>query len=685
MTPAIIILSAAALPLAERIRDAIGGEIHGAAARVDAVEVRFAEAGPHLRALFDAGRPIVAVMAAGAVIRLLAPVLSDKSAEPPVLAVADDGSVVVPLLGGHHGANDLARQLAAALGAVAAVTTAGDIRFGVALDAPPAGWRLDPACDAKAAMAELVAGSPARLGGTAPWLEASRLPLTAPGGGGGSNAGDDFSASIVTLTVTETARAPEPLELLYRPATLALGIGAERHAPVEEAIALAESVLAKAGVSPLSLAGVFSLDLKADEPAVHAVAKHFGVPARFFAAARLEQEAPRLKNPSDVVFAETGCHGVAEGAALAAAGPGSDLIVAKQKSARTTAALARAPAPIDMASTGTARGTLYVVGIGPGGAEWRSPEVSRMVANSTDLVGYSLYLDLLGPLATGKARHDFDLGAEEKRVRHAMELAGEGKTVALVCSGDAGIYAMATLVFELLDTQGVGPAARRIEIAVSPGISALQAAAARAGAPLGHDFCTISLSDLLTPWADIQRRVQAAAEGDFVIAFYNPVSKRRRTQLAFARDRLLEHRPAGTPVILATNLGRAGETVRIVALADLDIDDVDMLTVVIVGSSETRVVTTGDGRPWAFTPRGYWGKAGSGMRSFADAAISPLEGEMPGKAEGGVPGADASRIEQSHTPSPAVSASPPSVLPDISPSRGEIGQTDAAAARKALP
>ena len=232
---------------------------------------------------------------------------------------------------------------------------------------------------------------------------------------------------------------------------------------------------------------------------------------------------------------------------------------------------------------------------------------------------YSLYLDLLGPLADGKIRHDFDLGKEEARVQHAMELAGEGRTVSLVCSGDAGIYAMATLAFELLDrarpksgdTDGLSDAARRIEIAVSPGISALQAAAARIGAPLGHDFCTISLSDLLTPWPDIERRVAAAAEGDFVIAFYNPVSKRRRTQLAFARDELLKHRPADTPVVLATNLGREGETVRVVPLSELQIDDVDMLTVVIVGSSQSRTVETGDGRRWVYTPRGYAAKSDS--------------------------------------------------------------------------
>ena len=599
LDPAVVVMSDAALPLGRRIAQVIDGRVHGVGGRISAAE-RTAEAvGDHLRMLFREGRPIVAVMAAGALVRILAPLLADKHTEPPVVAVAEDGSAAVPLLGGHHGANDLARRIAAALDGFAAVTTAGDVAFGVALDEPPQGYRLQNPEDAKAVTAALLAGAKARIEGDAPWLRESDLPQA--------------ENSAVRLTVTDAARPPEPNELLYQPATLVLGIGAERGAPAGQAIALAETVLAEAGVSPLALAAVVSLDLKADEPAVHAVAEHYGVPARFFDAARLEAEAGRLRNPSDIVFAETGCHGVAEGAALAAVGPGGELLVEKRKGARVTAALGWAPEAVDPQATGQARGTLFVVGIGPGGEAWRSPEASRMVERATDLVGYSLYLDLLGPLAEGRTRHDFDLGREEARVRHAMELAGEGRTVALVCSGDAGIYAMATLVFELLDKGGVSDAARRIAISVAPGISALQGAAARAGAPLGHDFCTISLSDLLTPWEDIRRRVRAAAEADFVVAFYNPVSRKRRTQLAFARDALLKHRPPETPVILATNLGREGEKVRIVALAELDVDDVDMLTVVVVGSSETRRVRTGDGRSFAYTPRGYAGKAGTGM------------------------------------------------------------------------
>ena len=605
--PAVIILSEGGFQTGRAIADAIGGELCGARSRVAVADRHFDDLKQELAALFSQGRAIVGVMASGALIRLLAPHISDKHAEPPVLAVAEDGSSVVPLLGGHHGANDLARTIGTALKGHAAITTAGDLRFGVALDQPPAGLTLSNPEAAKAVMAELVAGatvlsiSPSRgESGAYGWLADSRLPFSEDG--------------TVALTITDRPQAPGALELVYHPATLVLGMGCERGCDPTEAVALAEQALTDSGYARQSLAAIVSLDLKADEAAIHAVAAHFGVPARFFDAATLERETPRLKNPSDIVFAEVGCHGVAEGAALASVGPKGELVFPKIKSKGATAAIARSSEIIDASTIGRARGRLFVVGIGPGSEGWRSPEVSRMVAASTDLVGYSLYLDLLGSLANGKVRHDFDLGKEEARVVRAMELAGEGRDVALVCSGDAGIYAMATLVFELFDKGGISDAASRIEVQCSPGISALQGAAARIGAPLGHDFCTISLSDLLTPWEHIQKRVKAAGEGDFVIAFYNPVSMKRRTQLAYARDELLKYRPASTPVVLATNLGREGENVRTVPLGELDIEDVDMLTVVVVGSSESRTVTTGDGKTWVYTPRGYSGKSDSGMK-----------------------------------------------------------------------
>jgi len=375
--------------------------------------------------------------------------------------------------------------------------------------------------------------------------------------------------------------------------------------------ALAVDSLAKSNIAKEAVACIASIALKAAEPAIHGVARRLGVPARFFDAARLERETPRLKNPSDLVYRETGCHGVAEGAALAGVGADGALVLPKQRSQRATCAVGRAPEIVDPNLVGRARGSLAVVGIGPGAAAARTHEVEAAIAKATDLVGYKLYLDLLGPFAEHKARHGYELGEEEMRVRIALGLAAEGRDVALVCSGDAGIYAMATLVFELIEREGNADWAR-VAITGLPGVSAMQTAGARIGAPLGHDFCAISLSDLLTPWEAIEQRLLTAAAGDFVVAFYNPVSQRRRTQLAAAKEILLRHRPADTPVVLARNLGREGETVAVVTLGDLKVEDVDMLTLVIVGSSATRTVPRPDGGVWVYTPRGYARKMDAG-------------------------------------------------------------------------
>ena len=592
MSAAVIVLGPSGLATARRVAGALDdARLHGFAARVEGAEVSFDRAADHLQALFAAGTPIVGVCAAGVLIRAVAPLLSDKTVEPPVIAVAEDASAVVPLLGGHHGANDLARAIADALGVGAAVTTAGDLRFGVALDAPPAGWRLANPADIKAFSAELLAGATLSLDGDAPWLADSDLPIAADG--------------RLSITVTTKAVAGGPDRLVYQPAMLALGMGCERGADPDELIGLAQKTLADAGLASGAVAAVYSIDLKADEAAVHAVADALGVPARFFDAATLEAETPRLANPSEVVFNEVGAHGVAEGAALAAAGPDGVLVAPKQISAHATCAVAQGPAVIG--HVGRPRGELTIVGIGPGASDWRTPEAGAAIAAATDLVGYGLYLDLLGPLAAGKQRHDFPLGAEETRCRHALDLAAAGGRVALVSSGDAGIYAMAALVFELIDG-GEKPAWRRLAVTVAPGITAMQAAAARIGAPLGHDFCAISLSDLLTPWPAIERRLQAAAAADFVVALYNPVSAARRDQLELARHILLGHRPVETPVVLARNLGRDGESLRVTTLGALVADDADMLTLVLIGSSVTRRIERGDGGVWVYTPRGYQAK-----------------------------------------------------------------------------
>jgi cobalt-precorrin 5A hydrolase/precorrin-3B C17-methyltransferase len=368
---------------------------------------------------------------------------------------------------------------------------------------------------------------------------------------------------------------------------------------------LAQDCLAEAGLAAAAVAAVVSVDLKVDEPAIHALAGSLGVPARFFSAAQLLDETSRLTVRSEAAYRATGCWGVAEGAALTAVGSAGALVVARRQSRHATCAIARAPSPIDASAIGRRRGRLAVIGIGPGDAAWRTPEASALLAAADDIVGYRLYLDLLGRAIAGKRRHDSEIGAEAERVSTSLELAAQGRSVALVSSGDAGIYGLATLVFELIDRER-----RRnwsaVEIIVAPGISAMQAAAARLGAPLGHDFCAISLSDLLTPWPVIQARIEAAAAADFVIALYNPRSERRLTRLAEAAAILLEHRPPETPAVIARNLGRAGETQRILRLGELAEAEADMLSLVLIGNRQTRLIA-GD-PPRLYTPRGYFGE-----------------------------------------------------------------------------
>jgi cobalt-precorrin 5A hydrolase / precorrin-3B C17-methyltransferase len=596
-TPAIVLLGPSGLEVARRIAAALpGSELYGPSVRLPAHSeiVRYRDFPSALRDLFTAGRAIVALCSSGIVIRILAPLLEDKRAEPPVVAVAEDGSAVVPLLGGHRGANGLASQIAEVLGCLAAITTAGDARFQLALDDPPPGWHVQNPETAKAVISALLRGEDVALTGeaaTAAWLTAGGAPFARQG--------------KLEVRITDRAEPGSDTRLVIHPKVLALGVGCERGTDAAELQDLVVATLSEHGLAAAAIACVVSLDIKAAERAVQSLAAQLGVPARFFPASRLEAERARLANPSPEVFAVTGCHGVAEGAALAAAGPDGELVVAKAKSARATCALARAPRPLDPVRIGRPQGHLALVGLGPGAVGWRTPEAQELLDDAEDWVGYSGYLALLeaaGP-RQNVVRHAFALGQEGARARRALDLAAEGRRVALISSGDPGIYAMAALVLEFLERGD--PEWQRVAIAISPGVSALQAAAARAGAPLGHDFCAISLSDLLTPWDAIERRLAAAAVGDFAIVLYNPASGRRRDGLVRALDILRQARPPETPLVHARNMGRAEETLSIGPLATFDPSPVDMLSLLIIGSSRTRTFAAPDGRTFVYTPRGY--------------------------------------------------------------------------------
>ncbi|NNE22987.1 MAG: precorrin-3B C(17)-methyltransferase [Rhizobiales bacterium] len=586
--PAIVILQASAHDLAGTIAAAVDGQVHGPeSAGAAKTYTKFAD---HLRALFAGGIPIIGICATGILVRILSSELGDKTAEPAVIAVSEDGASIVPVLGGHNGANRLAAQIAEATSGHAAITTASDTAFGIALDDPPDGYVLANREHIKPFVTALLAGAAVEMNGEAAWLADAFPPAPR---------GEEPEVEKLTITTTTSRIAGGPDHLVYHPKTLTLGIGCERGAEAAGLIAHVEDTLKRAEIAPASIAMVASIDLKSDETAIHALARRLDVPARFFTADQLNAEAARLAKPSDIVMAEVGCPGVAEGAALASAGADAGLLVEKSVANRTTCAIARRPDPITELA-GTPQGRLFVIGIGPGTPDWRSPAATLALQTATDWVGYGLYLDLVEDLLTGQTEHRFPLGGEEDRVRHAINQAAMGKDVALICSGDAGIYAMAALVYEVLDLEP-----QRIAVDVIPGISAFQAAAARAGALIGHDFCCISLSDLLTPWEVIETRLKAAAEGDFVTAFYNPRSLKRTTQLARAIEVLSPYRTPHTPVVIASSLGRPDEAVRIVPLKDFNPQDVDMLTLVMVGASQSQTVTRGDGQTYAYTPRGY--------------------------------------------------------------------------------
>ena len=252
--------------------------------------------------------------------------------------------------------------------------------------------------------------------------------------------------------------------------------------------------------------------------------------------------------------------------------------------------------------TKSSAGWIAVVGLGPGAAEWLTPEAEQALAEATDLVGYHTYLDRV-PVRSGQRRFGSDNKVEADRARHALTLAQEGHRVCVVSSGDPGIFAMASAVLECVDQ---GPAAwRALDVRILPGLSAMQAAASRVGAPLGHDFCVISLSDRLKPWDVVAERLEAAAGADMAIAIYNPISSERLWQLAEARALVLRHRGPATPVVLARSVGRADERILTTDLEHFDPGQADMQTIVLIGSSTTREITMENGRKLIYTLRSY--------------------------------------------------------------------------------
>jgi len=537
----------------------------------------------------------VLVAACGLVVRRIAPLLQGKNLDPAVVVLDPQGRFAVPLLGAHRaGGEALCQRLAAVLGSQVVATGSSSGRGQLALDSFGLrwGWRPDSTGDWTALMQYAARSSDPlpvlQEAGSRRWRQleaADQLVDWEPGSG-------EQPQLIVSARRGGDCR--------WHPPCLWLGIGCERHTSLALLERLVDVQLQAAGLASEAVAGLASINRKADEPALLELAQQRQWPLRWFSAAALNAVA--VPTPSAVVAAEMGTTSVAEAAALLAAGLDARLVLTKQVEHRQGTERGAATLAIAQASEQWApsKGKLHLVGSGPGQLDLLTPDARRALAEASVWVGYGLYLDLLEPLRRpDQLRCDGQLTQERARCQLALDLANQGLTVALVSSGDSGIYAMAGLALELWLAQ---PADGRPAFAVHPGISALQLAAARAGAPLMHDFCTISLSDRLTPWPLIEQRLRAAASGDFVVALYNPRSQGRDWQLERARELLLEGRPPSTPVVLARQLGRAEEQVSIHTLAELPVEQVDMLTLVLVGNSTSR---SADG--WVVTPRGYPG------------------------------------------------------------------------------
>ncbi len=468
MNIALIVLNQASVRSAQQVKvNLTNAQIYGLVHRTEGVDIGFESFSSTIQDLFQARVAIVGFCAAGILIRAIAPLLSDKWQEPPVLAVAEDGSAVVPLVGGLQGANDLARTIAAIFQTQAAITTAGELRFQTTLLKPPTGYELVNRDEAKTFIADLLAGASVKLVGEAPWLTTSQINFVEP------SQPSDLVIEVIASDASVNDFGPRPNRLLYR----------QTH----------------------------------------------------------QEQKP---------------------------------------------------------------GKLWIVGTGPGSSDWLTPQAKSALLTATDWVGYKTYLNLVEPLRhPGITRHESDNRVELQRAEQALDLAAAGKVVAVISSGDPGIFAMAAALFEVIEQQAK-PTWQEIEIEVCPGISAFQGAAARFGAPMGHDFCVISLSDILKPWETIAQRITAAAQADLVIAFYNPVSSQRTWQIEEAKQILLGYRDGSTPVMLGKNLSRPGETTTITTLAGLDPKAVDMRTLVIVGSSQSRVIQHNE-REWVYTSRAY--------------------------------------------------------------------------------
>ena len=630
---AILYITKNGLTLAQRLTDIYP----------DARVLRFkSEAVPEL---WNDCRNLIFIMATGIVVRTIAPLITDKKIDPAVVVLDEKGKFVISLLSGHlGGANDKAREIAHFLKAEAVITTASDVNNKTSLDL----WAKEN--NLVIEDWDLLPQNSTRLlnnGAVRVYQEAEiKLP-------------DDFlkvgDPGFADVIITNKIIPPHPPllkggggdycdchvkgQLYLRPKNLVIGIGCNSGTSEDEIENAVKNTLEENNLSFLSIHSIATIDKKGNETGLISFARKYNLEIDTFTPDELNSVNGIKK--SEAAFKATGAIGVAEPAALLSSGA-DNLLVPKQKMGNITVAVAeqktedrrqKTNPPFIKGGHGgitnsesqilnselTRKGRIYIVGTGPGSTEYITPYARNAIRKSDVVVGYDTYLTLIKELIKGKKVISTGMTKEIDRCKKAVELALSGKTVSVISGGDPGIYAMAGLVFEILkdcnalcvmrnalkdkNSSPITDYASRIYIEVIPGISALNACAARLGAPLMHDFAVISLSDRLTPWELIEKRLEAASMSDFIIVLYNPKSMGRQEHINKARDIILKFRDPETPVGIVKAAMRDNEKIVITDLKDMLNHDIDMQTTVIIGNSQTFAWNN-----WMITPRGYGNK-----------------------------------------------------------------------------
>ena len=589
----------------------------------------------HLAKIWSKYKAIIFSLTTGAVVRLISPLLQNKHADPAIIAIDPQMQYVISLCGGHQGGADLLSQLIAHQSdATPIVTSASDSLNlpGIDVLGIPYGWGKGEGnwTEVSATLARSEKVQVIQEAGSTFWR--NNLPSSHTFDFSPPSSESTPQVWISTAKRTLSSKH-DPRLVQWHPRVLWVGIGCERGISktlIETAI---KQVLSRHNLAPEAIAGLATIDIKANERGILQICQELNLPLYTFTAAELSSIT--VPNPSDVVEREVGTPSVAEAAAIRATqptpqnnaarlkkvvgldkqgeqgsrggenranpssiAPENTLLVPKQiiRQEGEKGALTLAIAQSTLEYTGR-EGKIYLVGIGPGNLNQITPAAKTAITQADAIIGYGLYIDLILPLLRpGQIVEALPLTQEKQRAQRAIALAQWGLTVGVVSSGDCGIYGMAGLVLEQLTEQGWHVNTPTVE--VFPGITAMQAAAAKVGAPLMHDFCAVSLSDLLTSWQIIEKRLIAAATADFVTAIYNPRSQSRTQQIIKTQEIFLAHRDANTPVAIVNSVYREEEQITLTTLDKMLNFTINMLTTVIIGNSSTK-----RNQNWMITPR----------------------------------------------------------------------------------